>query len=525
MRLPEDKIMLRDSARAFLDANCDLDWARKVDESEVYPMDILQKTGELGWLGLPFSEEYGGSEGDSLDEAIILEQMARALGPLASGFLVSSLTCGKAVRDVGTPEQLARWIPGIADGTGLFAFSLTEPQSGSDAAAMHTRATRVAGGWVLNGQKVYTTGATISKYLLVYARSDDRSLAERGDITTFVVPTDAQGLQISPIPKLGLHPIPSCFLFFDSVFVPDDDVLGEPGTAWRHVMSTLNRERLAISGMCTGMAQAALEVAMKYAGEREQFGVVITEFGAIQQHLAEIIVQVERARAIMLESAVREMAGTLSGGLASIAKVTATDAAVAAARIGMQVLGGYGYTMEYPMQRFLRDALIHPIAGGSNEIQRNVITDELVRNGLGDLSVEATGKGFHVSAAALLAAVDPLLQEAMDEVLEQAKNRTSRWDGQALKNEIADIVIRRETAVAHIGSSNEGLGDKFPILALIEASECSQALLVLARRIAGEHSDAAATARVVAARETVEGLLDSVPSGTPLRTLLYTTVA
>jgi alkylation response protein AidB-like acyl-CoA dehydrogenase len=378
--LAEDKATLQAMAADFLAHECDLDFARRHDEAGTFPADLYRKLGELGWLGIPFAAEYGGSEGDALDEAIILEQLGRAMGPLASAFLISVLTCGKTIRDLGTPEQRARWLPPLITGEAMLAFALTEPQAGSDAAALRTRAVAAGGGWVLNGQKIFCTGATLARQLLVMARTDTGSTAERGAISMFVVDTASAGLTITPIPKLGLHPYPSCMIFLDDVRLPPGALLGEPHQGWPHLGTSLNRERLAISAMCTGMAQAALDVARRYAAERHQFGRPLADFDAIRTHIAAMTAAIEGARALTLRAAWLETSSMPSTRAASMAKIRSTEAAVDAARLGMQVLGGYSYTMEYPMQRFLRDALIHPIAGGSNEIQRNIIARDLERS-------------------------------------------------------------------------------------------------------------------------------------------------
>jgi alkylation response protein AidB-like acyl-CoA dehydrogenase len=375
--LADDKAALRAMAADFLARECDLEFARRHDEAGTFPADLYRKLGDLGWLGIPFAPEDGGSGGDALDEAIILEQLGRAMGPLASAFLISVLTCGKTIRDLATPGQRERWLPGLISGESMLAFALTEPQAGSDAAALRTRAVRAGPGWTLSGQKIFCTGATLARHLLVMARTDTDRAAARGTISMFVVDTDLPGLSITPIPKLGLHPYPSCMIFLDDVRLPADALLGALDGGWPHLTTSLNRERLAISAMCTGMAQAALDVARRYVTERHQFGRPLADFEAIRGHVASMTAAIEGARALTMRAAWLEAAGRPSTRAASMAKICSTEAAVDAARWGMQVLGGYSYTMEYPMQRFLRDALIHPIAGGSNEVQRNIIARDL----------------------------------------------------------------------------------------------------------------------------------------------------
>jgi alkylation response protein AidB-like acyl-CoA dehydrogenase len=297
------------------------------------------------------------------------------MGPLASAYVITVLTCGKTLRDLATAEQRARWLPPVVSGQGMVAIALTEPEAGSDAVAVTTKAVADGDGWVLSGQKIFCTGATLADRLLVVARTGQE---RRSALSMFVVDTSTPGVEITKIPKLGLRSLPSCTIYFDEAHIPGDALLGEQNGGWKHLMTSLNRERLAISAMCTGMAQAALDAASRYVTERHQFGVPLKHFEAVRQHVARISAAVEKARVLMLRAAWLETAGTSSTRAASMAKIAASDAAVNAARIGMQAVGGLSYTMEYPMQRFLRDALVHPIAGGSNEIQRNIVAELLL---------------------------------------------------------------------------------------------------------------------------------------------------
>lgn len=379
--LPTEKRELQAAAGDFLRDRLPLQAAAGFDERGEFPRDLYRMLGELGFLGIPFDEDYGGTQGDALDEAILVEQLGRAMGPLASGFLISVLTCGKAVRDLGTEAQRQMVLPRLSTGEIMIAFALTEPQAGSDAAAITTRATRQSEDgteWSLSGQKIFCTGATLADYLLVFARTGSGSSGHAG-ITAFLVDKAAPGVSVQEIPKLGLHPIPSCMIFFDDVVLPESAVLGAVDEGWSYLVASLNRERLAVAAMCTGMAQAALDVAQSYVKERSQFGTVIADFPAVRRHIAQITKEVEGARTLMMHAAHLEIAGRFSPYAASMAKLRASDACVNAARSGMLALGGYSYTMEYPMQRFLRDGLIHPIAAGSNDIQRNIIGQSLLR--------------------------------------------------------------------------------------------------------------------------------------------------
>jgi acyl-CoA dehydrogenase len=375
MRLTEEKWALREVAADFLAKACPLELARQHDEAGTFPMDVYERIGELGWQGIPFPEEYGGAAGDAIDETIVVEQLGRAMGPLASAYLISVMTCGKAIRDLGTPGQIDRWLRPVIEGKSLLAFALTEPNAGSDAAAITTRATKTGAGWQLSGQKMFCTGAPLADAILVAAKTAQG--AAKDSISIFILDVDAAGLQIDPIPMMGLHPYPSCILFLDEIELPDEALLGEENSAWLHLTTSLNRERLGVAAMCTGMAQAALDFAVPYVQQRKQFNVPVATFPAVRHHIAKMATMIDSARLLTYRAAELEAGGRPSTRAASIAKIRATDAAVEAARLGMRVLGGYGYAAEYPMERFMRDALVHPIAGGSNEIQHNIVAHAL----------------------------------------------------------------------------------------------------------------------------------------------------
>jgi alkylation response protein AidB-like acyl-CoA dehydrogenase len=375
--LSPEQTALRDSARQYLAKKVPLDVARSHDEAEEFPHDIYRGLGALGWPGLPFDESYGGSAGDALDEALVVEQLGYVMMPLAACFLVTVLTCGKTIRDVGTEEQKARWLPAIASGEAYVSYALTEPNAGSDAASVRTRAVRTATGWRVSGQKMFCTGADMASVILLTARTGSIEDGRNG-LSMFLIDPASPGITVQRLPKLGLKPYHTCVVFFDDVELPEDALLGPENGAWRYLVSSLNRERIACAAMTLGTGQAALDYAVAYAKEREQFGVPIGSFQAIRHRLADAHIRIQQARLLTYRAAWLEASGLSSTRAASMAKVWATEACVDVAGDGLRVLGGYGYTMEHPMQRYLRDALIHPIGAGTNEIQRNIIAKELL---------------------------------------------------------------------------------------------------------------------------------------------------
>ena len=373
--LSPEQAALRDSARDYLAKKVPLSLAREADETETFPHEVYRGLGDLGWQGLPFGEEYGGSDGDAFDEALVVEQMGYAMMPLAACFLVTVLTCGKTIRDVGTEAQRRAWLPGVAAGTDYVSYALTEPSSGSDAASVRTTARRTGEGWRINGQKMFCTGADMASVILLIARTGGPG---KDGLSMFLVDPRTPGITIQTMPKLGLKPYHTCVVFFDDVDIPADALLGTENEAWGYIVASLNRERIACAAMTLGTGQAALDYAVAYAKEREQFGVPIGSFQAIRHRLADAHVRLRQARLLTLRAAWLEAKGLSSTRAASMAKVWATEACVDVAGDGMRVLGGYSYTMEHPMQRYLRDALIHPIGAGTNEIQRNIIAKELL---------------------------------------------------------------------------------------------------------------------------------------------------
>lgn len=376
LELGADKVALRDAAREFLSRECPEALVQECDRQARFPHELYRKVGGVGWTGIPFEERLGGSPGDELDEALVVEQLGYAMMPLAACFLVTVLTCGKTIRDLGTDDQLEHWIPQIARGEAYVAYALTEPAAGSDAASITTRAQRTADGWLVNGQKMFCTGADMADVILLMARTGEPGSGRAG-LSMFLLDPKSEGVTVTGLDKLGLRPYHTNIVYLEDVHLSGDALLGDVDGAWRYLVRSLNRERIAAAAMCVGAAQAALDVATAYAKERHQFGVPIGSFQAIRHKIADMHVRVDLARMLTYRAAWLEAAGMTSTRAASMAKVWATEACVDVANDGMRVLGGYSYMMEYPMQRYLRDALIHPIGAGTNEIQRNIIAREL----------------------------------------------------------------------------------------------------------------------------------------------------
>jgi alkylation response protein AidB-like acyl-CoA dehydrogenase len=284
---------------------------------------------------------------------------------------------GKALIRHGSEAQKAELLPRLATGDVLFAFAMTEPGGGTDVLrAMSTRATRADGGWVINGNKIWSTLSHVADRVLVLARTSDHEKPSRG-LTMFLVDGKAEGFTATPIPKLGMRALGSCQVTLRDVFVPDSDVLGEVDQGWRGVTDSLNSERIMVAAMCTGILAGVLEDAIAYASERQAFGKPIGQMQAIQHKIAEMAMNLETCRLHTYRAAWMEREGRPCGVEATTAKVLASELAVAGANEGIQILGGNGYAAEYDMQRYWRDVRLLQIGPITSEMARNYIGESL----------------------------------------------------------------------------------------------------------------------------------------------------
>ena len=322
-----------------------------------------------------FPREYGGAQGSATDVAIVLEQICRhwmTLGLIYHTAAIFPL----GIHYFGTEEQKRNHLPPIADGRMRFAFSLTEPNAGSDAASVSTLARRDGDEFVINGAKVFTSGADVADRIALVTRTETTGPRHRG-LSVFLLDPRTPGVDIRRIPKVGLKGLSTCQVFLDNVRVPASTLLGKLNDGWTVVLRTLHMERLSIGARCTGGCQAVVDAAVRYASERQQFGQAIGKFQAIQHLVADMEILTEAARMLTYRLAWMIDSGLDCAREASVVKVFASEAYSKIAAMGMQVLGGYGYTMEYEMQRHYRDAKIYEIGGGTSQIQRNVIAKSL----------------------------------------------------------------------------------------------------------------------------------------------------
>ena len=373
----EEQDALRRQVRTFMRRECPPEYGRELDDTEQYPFELYQKLADVGWLGLPFEEQHGGADGSALDIAILVEELARGLLAAAQVF-GAVIYVGGPIHRLGSAEQKQRFLPPIIRGELQLALGLSEPGSGSDAAALQTRAIRLGDSYELHGAKMFCSRAHIADYILVAARTNADAPKRQG-ISLLLVPTDQPGVQVNLIKKLGVKAIGTCEVAFDGARTPASNLLGEQDRGWQHLVECLALERFYMSAMCTGGLARVLELAAEYARERTQFGKSISSFQAIQHKLADMYTDLQAARLLTYHDAWRAMTGTPGGPQSSAAKVFCSEAYMRAAHQGMQIMGGYGYMMEFEMQRHFRDAKLMEIGGGTSEIHRNIIGGSLHR--------------------------------------------------------------------------------------------------------------------------------------------------
>ncbi|HEX4060208.1 MAG TPA: acyl-CoA dehydrogenase family protein [Streptosporangiaceae bacterium] len=380
LQLTGEQREFRKIARDFLEAEV-VPHRQRWDREEAVDPAIVPKIGEIGFFGLTVPEEYGGLGGDWITYCIGLEELGRADSAIRGIVSVSTGLVGKVILAHGSEEQKRAWLPGIASGTKLGCFALTEPDHGSDAAHLKTRARLEQGAgatdgeWVINGAKIFITNATLADVALVFARTGtgEGQDGARG-ISAFLVPTGAPGFERRLIHgKLGLRGQATAELSFSDVRVPADALVGDQGKGFRYAMESLDKGRISVAAGCVGIIQACLEAAVGYATSRQQFGKPIASHQLVQEMIAEISVDADAARLLTWRAADLIQRGEPFGAAASKAKLFASEAAVKAANLAIQVFGGYGYVDDYPVQKLMRDARVMTLYEGTSQIQKLLI--------------------------------------------------------------------------------------------------------------------------------------------------------
>ncbi|MER5558603.1 acyl-CoA dehydrogenase family protein [Streptomyces sp. NPDC001251] len=371
LELSEEQTAVQQLAEEFVEREITphvIEW----DRAENVDRSIVKKLGALGFLGLTIDEEYGGSGGDHLAYCLVTEELGRGDSSVRGIVSVSLGLVTKTIASWGSEEQKRAWLPRLTSGDAIGCFGLTEPGTGSDAGNLVTRAVADGGDYVINGTKMFITNGTWADVVLLFARTNDTP-GHRG-VSAFLVPTDTPGLTRRTIHgKLGLRGQATAELVLEDVRVPAAALLGPEGKGFSIAMSALAKGRMSVAAGCVGIAQAALDAAVRYAGEREQFGKSIAHYQLVQELISDISVDVDAARLLTWRVADLIDRGRDFATAASKAKLFASEAAVRAANNALQVFGGYGYIDEYPVGKLLRDARVMTLYEGTSQIQKLII--------------------------------------------------------------------------------------------------------------------------------------------------------
>jgi alkylation response protein AidB-like acyl-CoA dehydrogenase len=369
--LTDEQRLIRETAREFTD-NEIVPVARENDRNEHFDTDLVKKLGDMGYLGPIVSEEYGGRGLDYRTYSLIVEEIGR--GDSSARTVVSvqtSLVCS-SIQRWGTEEQKHEWLPRLCTGEILGCFGLTEPDTGSDAANLKTRAEKTDGGWKITGAKQWISMGNYAKVALIFAQTDPEK-KHRG-LAAFLVPTESDGFSSSSVHgKLGLRASDTAELSLDGVEVGDEALLGEVGDGFKVAMSALDSGRYSVAAGCVGICQGCLSASVAYSKEREQFGRPIAAFQLVQEMIADITLDTHAARALVWQAGWLKDTGKPSTTETSIAKLFATEAAVRDANLAIQVHGGSGYVDDYPVERYLRDARVTTLYEGTSQIQKLII--------------------------------------------------------------------------------------------------------------------------------------------------------
>jgi alkylation response protein AidB-like acyl-CoA dehydrogenase len=375
--LNEEQQQVRISVREFAEAEIAphvMEW----DEAQHFPVELVPKLAEMGLMGVIFPEEYGGAGLGYIEYASIIEELSRVDGSIGISVAAHNSLCSNHIFTFGTEEQKRKFLVPLARGEHLGAWGLTEPSAGSDASGTRSTAVRQNGGWIINGSKNFITHA-IHADTCVAVASTDRSRGSKG-ITAFIFEKGMEGFAPSKKEnKLGLRASETASVVFEDCYVPDENRLGPEGEGFIQAMQVLDGGRISIAALAVGIAQGAYESAVRYAKEREQFGKPIAEFQAIQFKLADMATQIEAARLLMYRAAYLKDHGKRVTKESSMAKLYASEMSVHVCEEAIQIHGGYGYTKDYPPEKYWRDSKLCTIGEGTSEIQRIVIAKQLLK--------------------------------------------------------------------------------------------------------------------------------------------------
>lgn len=380
MLLTEEQLSIRQAAREFAERELK-PVSKTLETGDLETIkSIWQKLGEAGFTGLPYPEEHGGAAVDSLSYVLVLEELAKVSAGVATSFSVHTTLAGVPIMNHGTPEQKAQYLPDLIAGQKIGAFALTEPNAGSDAGSGLCKAVKNGNGYVISGTKLFITNAMLANVFLVTARTSPDTPGAKG-LSAFIIERDTPGMTVTKgDDKMGLLGSEWGELHFDNCKVAEHQRLSDEGMGFKLFMSSLDIGRISIGAISLGLAEACLEVSLQYVKEREQFGKPLSEFQAIQFKLADMATRIECARALVYSAARLKEAGMPFGKEASMAKLYSSENANYCAKEAVQIFGGYGYTKDFPVERYFRDARVMSLFEGTSQIQRMVIGRSILKD-------------------------------------------------------------------------------------------------------------------------------------------------
>ena len=377
--LTDEQRQIRDTLTAFAEREIK-PHAPRWDKDQSFPRHVMAQLGELGFLGVSFPEQYGGGAADTLSQVVVVEGLARYDAGLALSCAAHMSLSSGHLALFASDAQRAHYLPDLVAAKKLGAWCLTEPSSGSDAAAMKTRATRSGDNYTINGAKMFITNGGVAEVYVVMALTDPA--ASRSGVSAFVVDRGTRGLSNGrKIEKLGLHSSDTAEVIFDNVTIPAGNLIGELGAGYRQTLKVLEGGRIGIAGWATGIARGAMEDAATYAKERRQFGQAIADFQAIQWMIADMATRIEASWLLTGRAAALKDAGKPFAREASMAKLFASETAMWTTTKAVQIHGGYGYVTDFPVERYMRDAKLSEIGEGTSEVQRMIIAKSLLKDG------------------------------------------------------------------------------------------------------------------------------------------------
>jgi alkylation response protein AidB-like acyl-CoA dehydrogenase len=370
-QLSDEQKLIREAAREFAEREI-LPNIRDNDREARFDRELARKLGQIGFLGAPVAEEHGGRGLDYVSYGLIAEEIGRADSSARTVVSVCTSLVAGPIEKWGTEEQKKKWLPRLCSGEGLGCFGLTEPDTGSDAANLRTRAKKTANGWSISGQKMWISLGNVSDFALIFAQTDPE-LKHRG-LAAFIVPTDSAGFTTQEIHgKLGLRSSDTAEISLDEVEVGSEAMLGEVGDGFKVAMSALENGRYSVAAGCVGICEGCVQSSVEYAKERKQFGVPLARFQLVQEMIAEMILKRDASRMLVLRAGLLKDEKKPNGTETSVAKLYATEAAVECANLAIQVHGGSGYVDDYPVERYLRDARVTTLYEGTSQIQKLII--------------------------------------------------------------------------------------------------------------------------------------------------------